>query len=541
MTLAARHARRFPLESLVAVALVGLATVVVFRGALGLYFAQDDFGGLARATGALPRHATLWRYISVQTFMDIFHPFFRDRPWPYHVVGLALHAGNAGLLYALLTRRLSKGASLVGASFFAAHPALFTALYWLSARADLLAASFALCAVLLALRPGRERWLAVAAFALSLLSKESTLPLPAVIFILSRWTADDRRPTGAKREAASRLDPLLVALFSMSACYAAYLALSREGGIRIGFDQESAYALDFGAGLLRNLLTYVGWTADIAMLRPGLRFVDRENPELFPFAIAVLVAAALLGLWPTLRRRGWLIGLGSFLLLLTPVLPLRNHAYHYYLYVPLMAAGLCVGAWADALFSLAPAPRPGTARGGGGAKGRSDAAQAPGLPWIVAGFCWLVLTWNGARLVSQMERRPSPVYPGLRGDPIVDRALIAQRAIHGLRQANIPPGTEMVFVMRERVALEARIVGGSGEEPAPSQEVYPETNMKAALFDGIGVRALVPAVDSVVFALSVERSTPRRRYAVYAPTGEVEVFDRTSIDSLLRSAWVTRW
>lgn len=59
MTLTANHARRFQLESLVTMGLVGLATVVVFRGALGLYFAQDDFGGLARATGALPRHSGL--------------------------------------------------------------------------------------------------------------------------------------------------------------------------------------------------------------------------------------------------------------------------------------------------------------------------------------------------------------------------------------------------------------------------------------------------------------------------------------------------
>ena len=151
------------------------------------------------------------------------------------------------------------------------------------------------------------------------------------------------------------------------------------------------------------------------------------------------------------------------------------------------------------------------------------------------------LTWNGARLVTQMELRPSPVYPGLRGDPIVDRALIAERAIDGLRAAAIPPGTDLVFTMRERLALIARIVRGSGESPPPAQELYPEANVKTALFDGVGVRALIPAVDSVTFASTLGQPMARRRYVVYAPTGEVEVFDAASLDSLLRSPWVTRW
>ena len=36
-------------------ALAALAAVVVYRGALGYDFAQDDFAGLGRAAGILPR------------------------------------------------------------------------------------------------------------------------------------------------------------------------------------------------------------------------------------------------------------------------------------------------------------------------------------------------------------------------------------------------------------------------------------------------------------------------------------------------------
>jgi hypothetical protein len=415
---------------------------------------------------------------------------------------------------------------------------LFTALYWQSARADILAGGFALSTAVLALRPGRERWLAIPSFALALLSKESTLLLPAVIAVLAWWLRS--KPPQVRRTRWS-IDPLLLVLFLMSLLYILYLTQAKGVGVKVGFDPAAAYAFDFGPPLLGNLLTYLGWTVDLAMLRPGLRFVDQQNPTLFPFAIGVLMISGTLSLWPTLRRRGWLVGLGSYFLLLVPVLPLRNHAYHYYLYVPLMAAGLCLASLLDALFGRPGALRS-TAREQAKVSTRHRAPRQARLgPWLVAGLGFLVLTWNGARLVKQMENRPSPVYPGLRGDPIVDRALIAERAIQSLRAASIPSGTELVFILRERIALIARIVRGSGEHAPPLEEVYTETNVKAALFDGIGLRALVPGVDSVRFALSLGRPTPRRLYAVYAPTGEVQVFNAISIDSLLRSSWVMRW
>jgi hypothetical protein len=325
-----------------------------------------------------------------------------------------------------------------------------------------------------------------------------------------------------------------VGLALMSLLYLAYLVRPNAAGIGVGFGSSTPYAFDLGASLFRNLITYIGWTVDLAMLRPGLRFVDRQDPALLGLSCVVLAVVIVVGLWPPPRKRGWFVGLGCFFLLLAPVLPLRNHTYHYYLYLPLVAASFCLATRADSWFEM-------TVRRERGGHGAILHPMRPQRAWIIAGVCWLAFTWNGDRLVTQMEMRPSPVYPGLRGDPIVDRALIAERVINGLRSAAIPPGTEMLFIMRERLALIARIVRGSGEPPPPAQELYPETNVKAALFDGVGVRVFVPAVDSVTFALSLGQPMKRRRYAVYAPTGAVEVFDATSLDSLLRGPWVTRW
>src|SRR5262249_32037032 len=140
-------------------------------------------------------------------------------------------------------------------------------------------------------------------------------------------------------------------------------------------------------------------------------------------------------------------------------------------------------------------------------KARRARVSAPGtarraLPWLVALAGCVVLTANGARIVNLLETRPSPVYPAMRRDPIVDRALIAERVSGSLRAASIAHHPELVLLMRERIALQARVDRGRGEKPPPAEEVYPEGNVKTAVFGGYGIRAVIPAVDSVSFALA---------------------------------------
>src|SRR5439155_11736493 len=114
-----------------------------------------------------------------------------------------------------------------------------------------------------------------------------------------------------------------------------FLLLGKAAGISVGTAPGAAYALDFRTPLLQNLLTYVGWTVDVAMRPSPLRFVDVRNPDLFGLAIGSLVVWGAAAFVPGLRARGWLVAGATFLLLLVPVLPLRNHTYHYFLYAPL--------------------------------------------------------------------------------------------------------------------------------------------------------------------------------------------------------------
>jgi Dolichyl-phosphate-mannose-protein mannosyltransferase len=528
------------------VVLPGLAAVIVFRGALGLYFAQDDFRGLAVAAGVYPAHDALWRWLSVQGFMNLFHPMFGAHPWPYHAISLVLHALNAGLLFVLLARVFRPPAALVAASFFAVHPAHFTALYWISARADLMATMFALITVLLALRSGRERWLALPVFVLSLLSKESTLLLPVAILGLRAWRAEPGVTTTDASETRFRAlrDPVVWGLLAIALAGGLYLLVPRDVGIDVGLDANAAYGFDFGTSLIRNLLTYAGWTVDLVMLEPGLRFVDAQNPGLFLLGGAVLVLAFAASRVTALARRGWLAGLAAYLLMLAPVLPLRNHTYHYYLYAPLAAASLCVGALTDWIIEWIT--RPSRTRVSAGKRGATRAKQptphtGTAFVWTIALACVAAIAWNGARLTHLMEYRPSSAYPGMRGDPIVDRARIAQQTIASLAAADLPDHAELAFVLRERLALLARIARGSGEAPPPADLLYPESNMQSAILDGLAVRALVPGVARVSFEPPPGEVPSTFRYVVYAPTGEANVYAPAALDSLLRSDWVKQW
>src|SRR5438309_250625 len=276
---------------------IGGAALWVFRGSLGLFFAQEDFRGLAVAKGLLPRHEILWRYVSVQSFMDLFYPILGDEPRGYHWVSLGLHGANAMALFVLLHRRLSLAASFVAATFFAAHSTLFTAMYWLSARSDILATAFSLCTIGLALRRDRWRWLALVSHTCALLSEESVILLPAVVWLVRDWASMDRSRSH---------DRLMLSLGAVSIGFAFYL-LAGRAGIGIGTGPSAPYAIDFAGSLVHNLLTYVGWVVDVAMKPSPLRFLDVQDPDVYGMALGGLAVWGIGCLVPGLRARGWVV------------------------------------------------------------------------------------------------------------------------------------------------------------------------------------------------------------------------------------------
>lgn len=455
-------------------ALLVLAVAIVFHGATRYFFAQDDFVGLARARGMLPWPPAPWRWLSGVGVFVVLRSFAGLAPLPYHLVSLAALAACAVLLARLLRRWTSPAAAWLGALVWATHPSLYTSAYWITSHGDPLATAFALLALLAWLRDDRGRWLAVPAFALSLLCKESTLLLPVVALLLP----------GARR------DRVLGALGIVAAAWLVVLIAIDPFGMRGA--GGPAYTLNPARALLPNLLTYLGWT--VHTLAPTVHgFGDAADPREFAWgAAALLVWLGGCAVQP-LRARGWLAAGATWLAFLLPVLPLPNHTYHYYLTAPLIGAAWCVAALADAALR------------------RIAGANATRHKWALAGGLGALAVWNGAALVHTIETHPFTIAP-LRADATVDRELIAGRAIADLRAAALPPGT--------RLALWSPIARAGAP---PGQTPYLERNLESALFDGLGVRVMLPQVDEARFVDGFRVLPEPWRWAVIRPDGSLHV------------------
>jgi hypothetical protein len=361
--------------ALVALAAAAIA-LAVFHGALAYGFSQDDFSGLGRAVGLAPRLTGWWRPLSHQWFYDALVAAFGLNAGPFHAVSLATLALAGALLCALLARRVAAPAALVGAAFVASPVSLYTAAYWIAANGDLFATLLALVALACFFgTSSRLRWLALPCFALSLLAKESTMPLPLALAVLACWGPPPRR--GVQRLVR---DPVWLGLAALAIAGLAAFVLRDPFAARAGADASLAYALSPGA-LGRNLLTYAGWTAN-AWLPTVTGFGDAVDPSVFAWGSslgAIVLAGAFV---PALRARGRIACWPGFALMLLPVLPLANHTYHYYLApaLPFAAAAfaLAVDAAIDAAVDVGRLAR-----------------SRPAVAWVAAVVLATLLACNG--------------------------------------------------------------------------------------------------------------------------------------------------
>ena len=125
-------------------------------------------------------------------------------------------------------------------------------------------------------------------------------------------------------------------------------------------------------------------------------------------------------------------------------------------------------------------------------------------------------------LVHKIEFMPFSVAPTLRADAVVDRALIAERAIADLRKSTLPAGTRLLLWS----PIGRSLAGNTGDS-------YFEQNVRTALFEGLAVRLFFPAVDSVRFVTAYRSMPEPYRYAVYRPDGTLRVASSAELDSVV--------
>jgi hypothetical protein len=477
-------------RTMLAAAATAASAILAFHGALGGFFCQDDFDHLARAAGVSTAPPGVWRFVSHTVFFELLWPFARLDAPAYFAVVLALHALSAVLVLLLLRRHTSAEAAWIGATFFAAHPAMFRAVHWLSASGDVLALAF----LLAAWHTGRRLWIALPLYAASLLSKEVTILWPLVL------VAERRRVR----------DPLVLGAGAVAVVFCAALWLSARSGAG-ALPGGEAYALTPDSRALHNVLTYLGWTIAIpvATLRSGwdVYTYDTIQRSVFPAGVALLAAWIAGCAWRPARSRGWIVAGVAFAAFLAPVVPLGVHTYRYYIYVPLLGAAWCVAALADTIRL----------------RGRARL-------WAAAAIA-VALTANGAAFAVRMRTSRLPQV-GQPTDPTIRRAFLARNVRDDLAAAPLPAGVRLYMWSPASLRLDRQM--GRTPLEGPSKMTIWEENVAAALEGGIGVRVFFPHLREVRFVHEFEPAGDSVWYAVYDVDGHVKTATAPQVEALRR-------
>jgi Flp pilus assembly protein TadD len=118
---------------------------------------------------------------------------FKDYAGGFHLTSVLFHTANVLLLYALLMQMTGdRPKSMFVAALFAVHPLHVESVAWVSERKDVLSTFFgliSLCAYVCYAQLSGMKWylIALAAFVLSLLSKQMLVTLPFLLLLLDFW------------------------------------------------------------------------------------------------------------------------------------------------------------------------------------------------------------------------------------------------------------------------------------------------------------------------------------------------------------------
>ena len=320
------------LPVLLAALALALLTAALFLPALQGEFVWDDAqyitenrvvrGGLDARTAAwafTTFHASNWHPLTwLSHLLDV--RLFGLRPAGHHATGVALHALNASLLFALLAGLTgARWRSLAVAALFAFHPLRVQSVAWIAERKDVLSGFFWLAALAAYLayarRPGRGRYLAVAAcFVLALLAKPMAVTLPLVLLLLDYW------PLGRLRGASPAALPPIAALRPLVLEKLPLLGLSAASAVVTFLAQR-------GGGAVRSLEQFPLWVRALNAVESYAGYLGKA---LWPAGLSVTYPhpARDLPLWPALLAAALLTALGAA-------------AYRARARRPYLLAGLC--------------------------------------------------------------------------------------------------------------------------------------------------------------------------------------------------------
>lgn len=181
------------------VCLIALALLAFFPTLHGSFVSDDiplirDNSSLNSADGLtriwIPKENPDYWPLSYSAFW-VEKQIWGENPFPYHLTRILLQALN-GILLFLILRKLALPGAWFAAAIFTIHPVQVESVAWLVELKNLLSGVFFLSSIFFFLRWKQENQkrfyvYALLTFALSLLSKTSTVFLPVTLLLLSFW------------------------------------------------------------------------------------------------------------------------------------------------------------------------------------------------------------------------------------------------------------------------------------------------------------------------------------------------------------------
>lgn len=338
--------------------LVAVATLACFAPTIRYGFVWDDYDNIVwnPRVQELSGENLAWMFTDTSGHyipltwlsLSLDYAIWSERAGGFHLTNIILHAINALLLFAVLSRLLPESdvtplAAAIGALLFAVHPQRVESVAWVTERRDLLMGCFALSSLYFYLRGGRWLILSCALFAMSLLSKTMSMGLPVVMMMLDVWPL--RR--WGRRAILEKIPFLLLTGAAIGMTYhtqqdVGALVTAKEHTIADAAREPGFRACFYAAKAI------VPWNlSPLYLHRPG----PFEFKHVATWAIVLIVTGIFI------RKRWWAPTMAwlAFLVMIAPVLGLFQAGLHFaadrYTYlatIPFAAlAAACAATWKE--------------------------------------------------------------------------------------------------------------------------------------------------------------------------------------------------
>ena len=341
---------------LAAVALVAITLIAYLPAFRGGFLLDDDL--LLTANPLIKDPAGWWRFWCTKSTPD-YLPLMSDSFWlewrlwgmnaaGYHATNILLHAASS-VLFWLVLRQLKVPGAWFAALIFAVHPVNVRSVAWIAERKNTLSMVFYLSSILAYLKAEDNRrskayLLSLALFALALLSKSSTVVLPAVLLILIWY----------RHRKLAISDIALAAPFFAASVAACFTTIWYQYHVEIRPSNISLEPLDWRAASAGySVWFYLGkllMPVHLAMIYPRIQINASDVLSYAPLVL-VVITLCVFGAF----RKTWgavpLVVFGYYVITLLPVLGFVNMAFFkssmvsdHLQYIPMLGISAAAGA-----------------------------------------------------------------------------------------------------------------------------------------------------------------------------------------------------